>query len=171
MLFGQVRSAEGLVRYPDTWDGYPAARERVLRHLREGAIGNVVVLSGDVHSSWALELASDPFDPRAYDPASGRGALAVELVCPAISSAPPVRDAADAAAQAAGFRGRLPHLRYLDLWQRGYGLLDLDRERARAEWWHVAGVEERGLGAELAAALETRSGTSRLQPAPFRGAG
>jgi alkaline phosphatase D len=112
-----------------------------------------------------MELASDPFDPRAYDPTSGRGALAVELVCPAISSAPPVRDLADRAAQEAGFRARLPHLRYLDLWQRGYGLLDLQRSRARAEWWHVEGVDRRGLGAHLAAAFETRAGTSHLVPA------
>jgi len=165
VLFGQVRTGEGRIWIPDTWDGYPAARERVLAHLREGAIGNVVVLSGDVHSSWAMELASDPFDPRAYDPATGRGALAVELVCPAISSAPPVRDRADREAQEAGFRARLPHLRYLDLWQRGYGLLDLGRSRARAEWWHVEGVDRRGLGAHLAAAFETRAGTNRLLPA------
>jgi alkaline phosphatase D len=91
--------------------------------------------------------------------------VAVELVCPAISSAPPVRDRADALAQEAGFRERLPHLRYVDLWQRGYGLLDLDRTRARAEWWHVAGVDQRGLGAHLAAAFEAPAGASRLLPA------
>jgi alkaline phosphatase D len=165
VLFGQVRTAEGGIWMPDTWGGFPAARERVLAHLREHAIDNVVVLSGDVHSSWALELASDPFDPGVYDPATGRGSLAVELVCPAVSSAPPVRDRADATEREAGSRERLPHLRYVDLWQRGYGLLDLDRRRARAEWWHVDGVEERGLGAHLAAAFETPSGTSRLLPA------
>jgi alkaline phosphatase D len=164
-LFGQARTADGRIWIRDTWDGYPAARERVIAHLREGAIGDVVVLSGDVHSSWAMELCSDPFDPQAYDRATGRGAVAVELVCPAISSAPPVRDRADALAQEAGFRERLPHLRYVDLWQRGYGLLDLDRTRARAEWWHVAGVDQRGLGAHLAAAFEAPAGASRLLPA------
>jgi alkaline phosphatase D len=164
-VFGQVRTAEGRIWIADTWDGYPAARERVVAHLREGGIGDVVVLSGDVHSSWAMELCSDPFDPRAYDPTTGRGAVAVELVCPAISSAPPVRDRADALAQEAGYRQRLPHLRYVDLWQRGYGLLDLDRTRARAEWWHVAGVDERGLGAHLAAAFEVLPGSPRLHPA------
>jgi len=162
VLFGQVRTAEGLIRNPDAWDGYPAARERVLRQIQRGAIDNVVVLTGDVHSSWALDLALDPFDPRAYDPATGRGALAVELVCPAISSSPPGKDPADAAAREAEYRERLPHLRYLDFWQRGYGVLDLDRERARAEWWHVEGVDRRGLGEHLGAALETRSGANHL---------
>jgi alkaline phosphatase D len=164
VLFGQVRTAEGLIRNPDAWDGYPAARERVLRHVRDEAIQNVVVLTGDVHSSWAMELALDPFDPRAYDPATGRGALAVEFVCPAISSSPPGKDPADAAAREAEYRARLPHLRYIEFWHRGYGLLDLDRERARAEWWHVAGVDQRGLAAHLAAAFETPAGSNRLLP-------
>jgi alkaline phosphatase D len=165
VLFGQVRTAEGLIRNPDAWDGYPAARERVLRRLRDEAIQNVVVLTGDVHSSWAMELALDPFDPRAYDPATGRGALAVEFVCPAISSSPPGKDPADAAAREAEYRARLPHLRYIEFWHRGYGLLDLDPERARAEWWHVEGVDQRGLASHLAAAFETPVGTSRLRPA------
>jgi alkaline phosphatase D len=166
VMFGQLRTAAGLIGNPDSWDGYPAARERVLRRIQSEAIDNVVVLSGDVHSSWGLELALDPFDPRAYDPSTGRGALAVELVCPAVSSAPPVRDRADAAAREAGYRARFPHLRYLDLWHRGYGILDLDRERARAEWWHVDTVEQRSPAEHLGAALETRSGTHRLERAP-----
>ena len=165
VLMGQVRTAEGLIRNPDAWDGYPAARERVLRRIQGDAISNVVVLTGDVHSSWGLELALDPFDPSAYDPATGRGSLAVELVCPAISSAPPGKDPAEAEERVAEYRARLPHLKYLDFWHRGYGLLDLDRERARAEWWHVEGVEQRGLGEHLGAAFETRSGTNRLLPA------
>jgi alkaline phosphatase D len=163
VLLGQVRTAEGQIRNPDAWDGYPAARARLLEHLERGAIGNVVVLTGDVHSSWGMEIARDPFDPRAYDPASGRGALAVEVVAPAISSSPPGKDPAEAAAREAEYRARLPHLRYLDFWRRGYTVLDLDRRRARAEWWHVEGVDRPGLGARLAAAFETRAGTSRLE--------
>jgi hypothetical protein len=82
-----------------------------------------------------------------------------------VSSSPPGRDPADAAAREAEYRARLPHLRYLDFWQRGYGVLDLERERARAEWWHVDGVDRRGPGEHLGAALETRSGTAHLLPA------
>ncbi len=166
VLLGQVRTAEGQIRNPDAWDGYPAARARLLGHLGAARIPNVVVLTGDVHSSWAMELATDPFDASAYDPATGRGALAVELVTPAISSSPPGKDPADAAARAAEYRARLPHLRYLDMWHRGYVLLDVDRERARAEWWHADGVDRRGLGEHLAAAFEVRAGASRLEAVP-----
>jgi alkaline phosphatase D len=164
VLFGQVRTAEGTIRNPDAWDGYPAARARVFEHLSRAAIRDVVVLTGDVHSSWALDLAPDPFDAAAYDPASGRGALAVEFVTPAVSSAPPGRDPADARAREAEYAARLPHLRWLEFWHRGYLLLDLDRTRAQAEWWHVDGVEQRGLPARFAAGLATRAGASHLEP-------
>src|SRR4029450_6575017 len=166
VLFAQVGTEEGRIRSPDAWDGYPVARARVLAHLREALIPNVALLTGDVHSSWAMELAPDPFDAGAYDAAAGRGALAVELVTPAISSAPPGKDPAEAAAREAEYRARLPHLRYVDLWHRGYVLLDLDRERARAEWWHAEGVEQRGLGERMSAAFEGRAGASRLMPVP-----
>ncbi|WP_204281223.1 alkaline phosphatase D family protein, partial [Proteus mirabilis] len=35
----------------DSWDGYAATRDRLLGHIRDHGIDNVVVLTGDVHSS------------------------------------------------------------------------------------------------------------------------
>ena len=71
---------------PDQWDGYPQARRRILEHLHRAGIGNVVVLTGDIHSSWALDVAPDPYDRARYDGQSGRGAQAVEFVPPGIAS-------------------------------------------------------------------------------------
>src|SRR4051812_12420666 len=48
---------------PDQWDGYPAERDRLLRDIRDHEVGNVVFVSGDVHSSWACDLRLDPHDP------------------------------------------------------------------------------------------------------------
>jgi alkaline phosphatase D len=160
-----VRTEAGLIRNPDAWDGYPAARDRVLAHLERGGIDNVVVLTGDVHTSWALELARDPFAARSYDRATSRGALAVELVTPAISSSPPVADFAESEARTAEYTARLPHLRWLEFWHRGYAILDVDRTRARAEWWHADRVDVRGAGERRAAAFEVRAGTAALRPA------
>ena len=52
--------------------------------LREGF--DVVVLTGDIHSSWAMDLTEMPYDAAMYDPATGEGSLAVEFVTPAITS-------------------------------------------------------------------------------------
>ena len=147
---------------PDAWDGYPAARDRLFGHLERAAVGDVVVLTGDIHSSWALDVARRPFSARHYDPATGLGSLAVEFVAPALSSSP--------LASFPGLREKYanvlethPHVRYADLEQRGYVLLDVDAERAQAEWWHLDTVGERSEVEHFAAAFATRRGESHLE--------
>ncbi|MBK6279208.1 MAG: alkaline phosphatase D family protein [Gammaproteobacteria bacterium] len=49
---------------PDQWDGYPQARRRILEHLGRAGIDNVVFLTRDIHSSWALDVAPDPLIAR-----------------------------------------------------------------------------------------------------------
>jgi alkaline phosphatase D len=127
---------------PDTWDGYRAARSRVFAAAEAAGVRHLVVLTGDAHSSWAYELAPDPFDPARYDPATGRGALGTEIVTPSVTSPPwppPER--------LAKIRAALPHLRYADAEHHGYVVLDLTPEQLRAEWWYVPTVRER-TGAE-----------------------
>ena len=64
---------------------YPHARTRLLNVLEEGRIDNVAVLTGDIHSSWALDVARDPFGA-AYSASTGKGSLAVEFVTPSVTS-------------------------------------------------------------------------------------
>ena len=158
------------LRDPDQWDGYPAARRRLLDLLRAMSLRDVAVLSGDRHASWISELPIDPFDAAAYDPATGRGSLAVEFLTPAVSSTtiysdpvglPPV------------FLRENPHVRYVDLLQRGYIVLDVTPERLQGALFHVDGIERRDGGDErFVAAFSTRTGTAHLvaddAPAPAR---
>ncbi len=148
----------------DQWDGYPAQRTRLFDFLAEstgGARDNVVVLTGDIHSSWASDLTPRPTDASAYTPATGEGALAVEFICPAITS-PGLGPAVDRI-----LRPRLateaPHIKYVDLSQRGYIVLDVDATRAQAAWWHLADVTSIAGGSEsLSATFETRAGANHL---------
>lgn len=43
----------------DAWDGYPAARQHVLDYAKENQLNNLIVLTGDVHASWASNLLED----------------------------------------------------------------------------------------------------------------
>jgi alkaline phosphatase D len=154
----------------DQWDGYRAARERLYGVLREGSINNNVVLTGDIHSSWCNELTSNPYDAAQYDPATGRGAVGVEFVCPGVTS-PGVAEAA-APTVAAQLRAVSPHVKFVELSRRGYGILDLNRERAQGEIYHVPTVSERVGGEQLATAFATETGSNVLRvvssPAPGR---
>ena len=159
VMMGQLLNpADGNIFNPDQWDGYPLARNRFLNHLATNQIGNVVVLTGDIHSSWGNEITANPFMPNGFMP------RCVEFVTPAVTS-PGIDDRA----QATGFQLQIgathPHVKYVELFRRGYMLVDIDKDRAQAEFYHVATITERKAEEEFARALQAANGVSRLTPA------
>ena len=50
-------------RQTDDWNGYPAARQRLLGQLQQARVANPVVLSGDFHAFMAADLHADPARP------------------------------------------------------------------------------------------------------------
>jgi alkaline phosphatase D len=161
VLFSPITPPLVPVLNADAWDGYPAARTRVLDLLSSEGIGDVAILTGDLHSSWALDVPRDPW--RGYDSRSGAGSLAVELVTPAVSSPPLFTDPA-LRDRTAMIRLLAPHLEYLEGESRGYILLDITRDRLQADWYFVPNVTERSDGESKAASFVCERGSSRLVP-------
>ncbi|WP_374654868.1 alkaline phosphatase [Dongia sp.] len=91
--------------WTDAWDGYPAARTRLLRQM--AAARNPVVFSGDIHSFWSNDLMLD-----------GR-AVASEFVTSSITSDGPPQDHLDAK------RAAHAHLRFAESRRRGYSLVEI----------------------------------------------
>ena len=147
------------VPLPDVWDGYRAARTRVLEFLANERVRDLAILSGDVHSSWALDVPRNPWD--GYTGRTGEGSMAVELVTPAVSSPPLFADPV-IRENALALRIALPHLKFLDGERRGYLLVDVTQERLLAEWYHVAGVLERSDAETRGAAFSCERGSGRL---------
>jgi alkaline phosphatase D len=48
----------------DKWDGYPQARKRMVDSIVARGLENVVILSGDNHNNWVLDVKRDPDDER-----------------------------------------------------------------------------------------------------------
>ncbi len=122
---------DGHLLHDDQWDGYPSERSKLIAALSERGSrgGRSVILSGDVHSSWAF---CGPRDDTTGDP------VAVEMTTPAVSSAAMGR------AHYPGFwrlldreAKRMDHVRWADVTERGYGVLELTRTAATAHWWFV----------------------------------
>lgn len=157
---------------PDQWDGYRPAQERLLDVL--GELDDVVVLTGDVHASMAFEITPDPNNPAVYDPATSRGTVAVELVTPSISSAgdPQAPEDAEGVVESillqnsSALSGPNPHLKYADAARNGYLLVDVDRERVRAEFWLVPTVTRQTDEQALDRAFTVRRGEARLTGQP-----
>jgi alkaline phosphatase D len=151
---------------PDQWDGYPAERDRLFRHLRTNAIDNVVVLTGDIHTSWALDLTPDPYDPLVYDPVTGEGALAVEFVTPSVTSANfEFLGPAGVAASEAAVRADNPHVKYVDLDGHGYLVIDVTPQRVQGDWFHVDTVLRPSDAERHVASWQVRAGANHLEPA------
>lgn len=146
----------------DQWDGYEDARQRVLGFIEDAGIDNVAILAGDIHSSWAMEVSMDPYDPEIYDPETSEGALAVEFVAPSVTSrALENPDTAILAEEA--LMAIQPHLHYVDLLHRGYVLLNVTSNQMQAEWHYTPSVTYRTAQEIFGQAQRTLSGTSRLE--------
>ncbi len=173
VMFGQFKIAGlpelatgGVYINPDQWDGYPAARGRIYDML-EGAggmppIADVVVLTGDIHSSWSMDLARDPNNPLSplggYNPLTGEGSRAVEFVATSVTS-----PGLEAFAPLAPLIPVLnPHIKYSDFSQKGYLLLDLTPERAVGEHWYVDTITAVSANQSLGDARQTVAGANRL---------
>lgn len=146
----------------DSWDGYRMARSRIFDMVERHKVPNLVVLTGDVHSSWAYDLPRGISD--AYDPATGRGSLGVEIVCPAISSPTPFTPENAAERHAAIAKAR-PHLKFMDGLSRGYVVIDVTRDRLQADWWLLNSVKTRNSEQHFAKGLVCEAGSRHLADA------
>ena len=116
--------SKGGMYWTDGWDGYPAARERLLGVVAERQVPGVVVLGGDVHANYVADLKPGGYmawdDPKAPT-------VATEFCGTSISSLGLPQERLDLA------RGFNPHLRHARSDQRGLVRFTLDRQRLLAD--------------------------------------
>ncbi len=158
----------------DQWDGYRHDQRELISHAREQAT-DTVVLTGDIHSSWANELVADPGDLPG----------GTEFVCPSVTSDgiyELVRAATGLSAEAAvgaargvtaGVQGLSPWVRYLDGVGHGFVVVDVTPERVQADF-HLTPVPttaqpdprtDRSALPTYATSYQTLAGTRAVAPA------
>ena len=158
----------------DAWDGYPAERDALLTFIRDH-VDDVVVLTGDIHSSWAANVPVNPYDG-SYNPQTGEGSVAVEFVAPSVTSS----TFADGVAQLAASLGippeiaiaqvvqlvnaAYPQVRAFDPASHGYLVLDLAADAAQADWYY-GDVGQPGLPEAFGLGRVAQAGASRLDAA------
>ena len=140
---------------------------RLYSHISGNRIDNVVVLSGDIHSSGAAILRQS--FRRSLNPLTGAGALGVEFVGPGITSPFLFPDtpagAAQAAATAVQIKSISPHIKTAELFRRGYLLLDIDKTRVQGEWFYAKTIRERSLTEDVGEVFYSYAGSNHLLPA------
>jgi alkaline phosphatase D len=134
----------------DKWDGYPAARDRLLGGIAARGIDNAVVLTGDVHNAWAGELRRE----------AGGPVLATEFVATSITSG---GDGGEANANTPEMLRRNPHIRFFNN-RRGYCLHDITPERMEVTFRALGQVTRPGAPREDRGRFVVEAGKPGIQP-------
>ncbi|PLR84891.1 MULTISPECIES: alkaline phosphatase D family protein [Bacillus] len=118
----------------DSWDGYPAAREHLLKSAEiKQDLNNVVVLTGDVHASWAANLHTNFDDPDSR-------IFGAEFVGTSITSG---GNGADKRADTDRILALNPHIKFFNDY-RGYVRCTVTPERFQADYRVVPFVSTKG---------------------------
>lgn len=171
----------------DIWDGYPAERQQIVEEIEVNEIDNVVMLAGDFHSSFAFDVTTQPvlyplaqtnylpFPNPGYNPETGEGSVAVEFVTPSVSAANFDENVGPELTAQFSFAMNNdlgvvpgtpvvynPHMKYNDLSEHGYVLLDVKADSVQGNFYFVNTIKEPSDEERYATGLSTLSGTNHL---------
>jgi alkaline phosphatase D len=131
--------------WTDGWDGYPAARARLLDSMARQRLANPVIIGGDVHCTWAADVHASPGD-------IASPIVASELCGTSITSQGPSKKLFDE------IRAANPHIRYGNNVQHGYIVLDFARDRLEARLRAVDDVKRADSGISTAKTFRVEAG-------------
>lgn len=143
----------GRIAWTDGWDGYPAARKRLVDFIAERKVGNPVVIGGDVHMFFANEIKRDFDDP-------GSATVATEFIGSAITS------------QAAAGQNVIntllpdnPHVKLADSRYRGYVRMEITQTRIATDLRAMESVTSREAACNTLASFVVEDGKPGAQKA------
>lgn len=113
----------------DRWDGYVAARERILGHIARRRIENPVVLTGDAHASFVCDLKRDWGDEAAPTVATEFAGTSISSICECAAIVDPILPVN-------------PHVRFFDGDRRGYVRCRVTRDAWRSDFRGVASADD-----------------------------
>ena len=122
--------AFGLVINTDQWDGYQFERTKLYNDILASSIKNVVVLTGDIHTSWANDLPHT-----GYNASTGAGSVGVEFVVTSVTSTSSPISFGTSIIQSFN-----SHMKWIELSRKGYLTLDINKDRVQSDWWFVDNI-------------------------------
>ena len=139
----------------DKWDGYPAEREKIINHILNNSINDVVVITGDIHSTWVGDIPSAN-----YDTLTSQGSAGVEFVTPSVTTVKPMGIPDDF------LISLYKHMKYVNTKNRGYMDLDVNKQRTQADWYFISTIDSKTYTSFFATAYLTHYGTRHLDTVP-----
>jgi len=150
----------------DGWDGYPYEQEKLAQVIKKNALENVMFLTGDTHTSWAIEVTNKP---DTYNPETSTGAFATEFGAMSINSANSDERGEFSVEAIKLHEAKIvnsalnPHLKYTNMRDHGYLLLHLTPEKAHAQFKFVESVREKTTEMKAPVEFEVIAGENKLR--------
>ncbi|MFN6568732.1 alkaline phosphatase [Dendronalium sp. ChiSLP03b] len=136
----------------DQWDGYVAARDRLLSFLNQRQPSNPIVITGDIHSSWVHDLKLDFKNPAS-------ATVGTEFVGTSITSDFPTSFIAPVQAALSDN----PHTKFFDGAFRGYVRCKLTQERWQSDYRAVSSIIDPNASISTLASFVVQNGQPGAQ--------
>ena len=135
----------------DGWDGYPAARQRLINSMRNTRLANPVILGGDVHQNWVGHVLADY-----NNPASEK--IGVEFCGTSITSLTTLTNV-----EQAKIIERHPHFIFGDCESRGFGVVEITPTQMTATLKAVRDATDPLSDAFTLARFDVEAGRAEIQ--------
>ncbi|MCF4967208.1 alkaline phosphatase D family protein [Nostoc sp. CMAA1605] len=136
----------------DQWDGYVAARQRLLNFLEQRQPSNPVVITGDIHSSWVFDVKADFNNPLS-------ATVGTEFVGTSITSDFPTSFIAPVQAAVPAN----PHTKFFDGANRGYVRCKLTRNNWQSDYRVVSSILDQNATVSTLASFVVENGKPGAQ--------
>jgi alkaline phosphatase D len=150
----------------DKWTGYPCERDKILQSVIDNQLENVVILSGDNHSSMAFEITDGIFDGYKSKDYNDYLPIAVEFVAPSMTSANydyfTTVDSAKAIERMYMNDPMNKYFKYVDLTNHGYLLITVTEAQVKADWYFIDPKQRLTEEESLAKTLYVKDRSNRL---------
>jgi alkaline phosphatase D len=140
--------------FMDPWDGYVANRNRVLTGAVERGVDNLVVITGDRHQNYAMDLKQDYYNPDS-------AVVGSEFVGTSISSG---GNGADMTEEGTRFLAANEHMKFFNA-QRGYVRCTVTPQEWRSDYRVVPYVDRPGAPITTRATYVVEDGVPGVQQA------
>ncbi len=148
-----IQGPDGGRFWTDGWDGYPAARRRLLDTLLATRAANPLVLGGDVHTFYAAELRRDFGRPVSRQ----NPLVATEFVGTSVTSSSRPQQRTD------DYVALNPHIRYGRSDRRGWMLMEVRPKDVRTWFMGLDDVHDAASGQRVLARFSVKDGRAGVE--------
>jgi len=136
----------------DGWDGYPAARDRLVGALQQYKVSGPVFIGGDLHENWACNVPGHDLDGNVRT-------IASEFVGTGITQSSYYPKGVDF------IKPANKHAVYADAGRCGYGTVDISKARIEVRYRVVDNIAKSDPAISTAATFVVESGNPEIHPA------